>query len=153
MSRLIYSVIIGSLLASPALSATYGGGSGAPDDPYQIWTAEQMNNIGVNPIDWNKNYKLMADIDMSIYTGTQYNIIGNEAKPFTGTFDGNAHIIRNLTYTTTGVDYVGLFGFVVGGRVNNLELMNMIIAGNIYVGGLCGCNYEGTISTTARTIT
>ena len=49
---------------------------------------EQMNTIG-NPGDWASHFKLMADIDMSAYTGTQYNIIGNRPHTFTGTFDGN----------------------------------------------------------------
>ncbi|UCF17746.1 MAG: hypothetical protein JSW59_09835, partial [Phycisphaerales bacterium] len=49
-------------LALPA-RAKYGGGTGEPDDPYLIYTAEQMNTIGAEPNDWDKHFKLMADID------------------------------------------------------------------------------------------
>ncbi|MCI0498322.1 MAG: hypothetical protein L0Y36_01390 [Planctomycetales bacterium] len=96
---------------TPAAWAAYGGGSGAAVDPWQIWTPQQMNTIGLNPGDWASHFKLMDDIDMAIYTGTQYNIIGNSSNPFAGTFDGNGHVIRNLTYKTTATtNYVGLFG-------------------------------------------
>ncbi len=60
--------------------AQYGGGSGGPNDPYLIYTAEQMNTIGANPNDWDKHFKLMADIDLSGYVGGArspvFNIIG-----------------------------------------------------------------------------
>ncbi|MBN2128123.1 MAG: hypothetical protein JW741_01450 [Sedimentisphaerales bacterium] len=36
----------------PLASAQYGGGSGADDDPYLIYTAEQLNAIGAEPNDW-----------------------------------------------------------------------------------------------------
>lgn len=42
----------------------YGGGTGEPNDPYLIYTAEQMNAIGAKPNDWDKHFKLMADIDL-----------------------------------------------------------------------------------------
>ena len=75
--------------------AQYGGGSGAAHDPYLIYTAEQMNTIGAEPNDWDKHFKLIADIDLSAYTGTSFNIIGIDwNKPFTGVFDGNGHTIR-----------------------------------------------------------
>ena len=42
----------------------YGGGTGEPNDPYLIYTPEQMNAIGAEPNDWSKHFKLMADIDL-----------------------------------------------------------------------------------------
>ena len=76
--------------------AKYGGGSGEPNDPYLIYTAEQMNTIVAEPNAWDKNFKLMADIDLSSYTGTDFNIIGYfvdcgsaDNKPLTCVFDGN----------------------------------------------------------------
>ncbi|MHC4325652.1 MAG: hypothetical protein ACYSUX_15400, partial [Planctomycetota bacterium] len=85
-------------LFTPPAEVKYGGGTGEPNDPYQIWTAEQMNAIGAEPNDWGKHFKLMADIDLAQYTGEQFNIIGyeriydqrtNDLKPFKGVFDGN----------------------------------------------------------------
>jgi hypothetical protein len=52
--------------------AQYGGGSGDPNDPYLIYTAEQMNAIGANQSDWDKHFKLTTDIDLSAYRDTDY---------------------------------------------------------------------------------
>ncbi len=60
-------------------------------------------------------YNLTADINLG---GALWStIIGSEAKPFKGTFDGNGHVITNYKFNCTensGV-YYGLFG-VVGGN-------------------------------------
>lgn len=146
-----FLLILGSvccILASSLMAATYGGGSGTPDDPYQIWTPQQMNTIGANSSDWDKSFKLMIDIDMSAYTGTQYNIIGTSSKLFAGTFDGNNHKISNLTYTTTSsVDYVGLIGNTSDYAVmKNLGVENISISsGGMFIGGLAGQN-RGSIA-------
>ncbi|MEN6307981.1 MAG: SUMF1/EgtB/PvdO family nonheme iron enzyme [Anaerohalosphaeraceae bacterium] len=126
----------------------YGGGSGKSVDPYQIWTPEQMNAIGTNPVDWGSCFKLMADIDMSAYTGTQYNIIGNSTTKFAGTFDGNGHIIRNLTYKIdNAMDYVGLFGWIADALIQNLGVENISISsGGKNIGGLVGYNEESLLS-------
>jgi hypothetical protein len=130
-------------------AATYSGGIGEPNDPYQIWTPEDMNTIGANSADWGKHFKLMANINMSICTGTQYNIIGRSSAPFTGTFDGDSKVISNLTITTSTQNYVGLFGYVgIGGQIRNLGVENVNITGigRYYVGGLVGENYGGTLT-------
>ena len=45
------SVVIEFLLLSAVSMATsYGGGSGTAEDPYQIWTAEQLIDIGLNSV-------------------------------------------------------------------------------------------------------
>jgi len=126
----------------------YGPGSGTAEDPYQIWTPKQMNAIGLTPADWGKCFVLMADLDMSVYIGTQYNRIGTgAATPFTGTFEGNGHVIRNLTYSTTAVaDYVGLFGYVVGTTIRNLGVENATLSTHgSFVGGVAG-HKAGTIT-------
>ena len=62
-------------LASLA-QARYGGGSGTIEDPYQIWTAEQLNTIGIDPNDLFMNFKLMADIDLAVYQADSFHLIG-----------------------------------------------------------------------------
>ena len=76
----------------------------------------------------NNDYKekiimLIADIDLS---GKIWAPIGNAEKPFKGTFDGNNHKISNLKITSTS-DCVGLFGFIDGGIVENIEIENVSI--------------------------
>jgi predicted outer membrane repeat protein len=132
------------------INAKYGGGSGTADDPYLIYTAEQMNTVGVEPNDWDKQFKLMADIDLSVYTGTDFNIIGNGLLPaFSGVFDGNGHTISNFSYTSSYVGYQGLFRYVSGrnAQIKNLGLIgpNVNAGTGSDVGSLAGCVTSGII--------
>lgn len=54
------------------------------------------------------NYLLQVDLDLKNIATSP---IGTKKYPFTGTFDGNGHIIRNLKIKS-GSDYLGLFGYV-----------------------------------------
>ena len=72
----------------------YGGGTGEPNDPYQIWDANHMQAIGADAGNWGKHFVLMADIDLSQYDGKdgreKFNTIGpNRNLAFHGVFDGN----------------------------------------------------------------
>ncbi len=131
----IFSLIFG--LSKNLSAATYGSGDGTAATPYQIWTAEELNMIGANSNDWNKHFILMADIDMSIYTRAQYNIIGNMSVPFAGVFDGNKHKISNLSYVPESpfLNYVGMFGYVTG-KVSNLGIESVSMNGYGIIGGL-----------------
>ncbi|UCF44158.1 MAG: hypothetical protein JSV99_04365 [Planctomycetota bacterium] len=104
----------------------YGGGSGDANDPYLIYTARQMNAIGAEPNDWGAHFKLMADIDLSVYPGTSFNIIGNSITKFTGVFDGSGHTISNFSYNSTGIHYISLFGWMDGAdsEIKNLGMFN-----------------------------
>jgi hypothetical protein len=129
----------------------YGGGSGTHEEPYLIYDANQMNSIGADSSDWDKCFKLMADIDLSVFTGTNFNIIGtNWDNVFTGVFDGNGHIISNFIYTSTNRQYIGLFGYISGANaeIENLGLINPDVdAGSgECIGSLAGFLKEGTIS-------
>ncbi len=123
----------------------YGGGTGEPNGPYLIYTAEQMNAIGADANDWVKYFKLMADIDLSAYTGTDFNII----RSFKGVFDGNGHIISNFSYTSTRAHNIGLVGYLIG---ENAEIEDLgLIDPNVdttdnYVGSLVGWVWKGSIS-------
>jgi hypothetical protein len=125
------------------------GGTGSDDDPYQICTGEQMNNIGRLSSRWTKNYKLMADISLSAYSGSSYNIIGrsssttNGSGPFTGTFDGNYHSISGFSYSASSINYVGIFGYVgSAGTIKNLK----IISPSLTDAGFDDMTYVGPIA-------
>ena len=140
-------------IAAPA-QAKYGGGTGEPNDPYLIYTAEQMNAIGADSNDWDKHFLLCANIDLAGFTGTSFNIIGYwvdwgspDNNPFTGVFDGNDHTISNFTYTSTNRNGIGLFGYVTG-EIKNLGLIdpNVDAGTGSQVGSLVGYLREGTIT-------
>ena len=137
-------------LTSP-IRAQYGGGTGEPNDPYLIYTAEQMNAIGADANDWDKHFKLMADIDLSGYTGTDFNIIGNGLFPaFSGVFDGNGHTISNFTYSSTGETCIGIFGYVLdpNTRIINVGMIDPNVNGGTAagVGSLAGWIDLGTVT-------
>ena len=131
--------------------AEYGGGTGQPEDPYLIYTAEQMNEIGINPSDWDKHFKLMDDIDLSAYSGRDFNIIGkSRSSAFSGVFDGNNKKISNFSYSSANKDYAGLFSYVwgAGAEIRNLGLIdpNIDAGTGSLVGLLIGYLHEGTIT-------
>jgi uncharacterized protein YjdB len=89
-------------------------------------------------------YYLTADIDLA---GAEWVPIGRFSTPFTGTFDGQGYVIRNLTITAIPVDgdAIGLFGCVFNAKIMKLGLeelnINIINTSSYllnYVGGLCG---------------
>jgi hypothetical protein len=130
-------------------SDSYGGGTGRPLDPFLIYDANQMNTIGANLNDWDKHFKLMADIDLGSYTGTTFNIIGRQAKPFSGVFDGSGHIIYNFTRIAAVEDDVGLFGYVDAdsAQIKDLGLtgVEINVADGFIAGTLVGELKKGTV--------
>jgi len=135
----------------------YGGGTGEPNDPYLIYTAEQMNAVGAEPNDWDKHFKLMADIDLSTYTETDFNIIGYyesygslNNKPFSGVFSGNNKKLLGFNYSSIYRDGVGIFGYVKGENadIRDLRLIdpNVDAGTGDYVGSLVGCLEQGTLT-------
>ena len=138
----------------------YSGGSGAPDDPYLIVDANDLVAMGENIEDYDRHFKLVNDIDLAGHIfdkaviawdtdNTDRYFNGNS---FRNVFDGNGHIIENLTIDTGGAgnDHLGLFGCLEEEAIiKDLGIENCsIIAGNdsYFVGGLCGCNWNSTIS-------
>ena len=87
-------------------------------------------------------YELTADIDLA---GISWQPIGNLGEPFTGVFRGNGHRISNLTIKANNTNNVGLFGAIGdNGRVENVGLVNVDIAGRSSIGSIAGYNF-GTI--------
>ena len=107
-------------------------GSGTSANPYIINTKEDLKQINLK---LDKVYKLNNDIDL---TGEdKYYIIGSGKNPFTGTFDGNGHVISGLTINNQNVSYAGIFGYATG-TIKNLTVSDENITGNNYVGGITG---------------
>ena len=136
----------------------YGGGSGEPNDPYQIWGANDMQAIGDDANDWDKHFILMADTDLSQFDGKEgrekFNVIAPDANdaeslfqgiPFAGVFDGNDHTISNFVYDSNGVDFIGLFGCVddTNAEIKNLGMIDPNLAG--VTGGICTGSLAGSL--------
>jgi hypothetical protein len=142
-------------LAAGSVSGSYSGGTGEPNNPYQIATKADLLTLAADTNDYSKCFILTADIDMQgqvfttaiIAPDTNSIRSGFQGTSFTGTFDGNSHKITHFTINGGSNAYLGLFGYVdYGGSIKNLGLGNCSVSGSYDVGGLVGCNVEGDIS-------
>jgi hypothetical protein len=142
-------VLLSIWLTANFCFAKYGGGSGTANDPYLIYTPEQLNDLGkpANEGDLNRHFALMADIDLGIYSGSEFNIIGEDRVSFSGVFDGRGHNISNFTYSPLGQEMVGIFGKVEGYKavIKNLGVIDSDIAGEAETAPLVASLINGTI--------
>ena len=113
-------------------------GSGTIDDPYLITNIDDLGIVWSRP---DASYRLESDIDL---TGTTWN--SSVVPGFTGNFDGNGYLIRNLHIEGGG--YLGLFGTCTSeASISNLGLEQVDVNGlGYFVGGLVGLNDEGDIN-------
>ncbi len=124
-----------------------------------IVNGHQLQLMALDP---TAAYTLAADVDvgetagsnaagMWRVSGRKYGFlpVGSSSTPFTGSLDGQGHVIQGLTIKPVDYEemYQGLFGVIgAAGSVRNLGLTDVALigAGN-YVGGLAGEN-GGTIT-------
>ena len=139
-----------NIVSNVVYASDFAGGNGSVDNPYEVATAEQLNNMR-NYLD--SHFIQTADINLGVEpynTGAGWEPIGNDWYQFTGTFDGNGKIISKLTIKSTG-RYVGLFGFTNGSHIKNVKLEDVNVTGDYQVGGLVGDNKDGEITNSYAT--
>ena len=151
------------LLGLASLAGAYSGGSGTGEDPYQIATVQDLIDLGQTPDDYGKSFVLTADIDLAgqvferavIAPDTVEDGVGLggliftsfDGTAFSGRFDGQGHVIRNLCVDDATWNFQGLFGKLSrGGQITDLGLEGVQVTGASCVGGLVGQNDSGTIS-------
>ena len=162
----IYLLLFSLLITSAQICAqswpTDGmQGDGSQANPYQITTVDQLAAFAsyINAKNGNatrgKYYKLMNDLDLSGWDSGDTkgwipigNFEGNEYKGcFQGNFDGNNHIIKNLTINRPTDHNVGLFGYInEGAIITNLGIVGGSVKGKDAVGGLAGCSERSTVA-------
>jgi hypothetical protein len=96
----------------------------------------------VNKGNGDMKVRMYDDIDM---LGVDYAPAGNTGNLFVGEFDGQNHVISNLTIN--GGDYTGLIGVIGGGAdIKNFTLDNTCnIRGNAFCGIVGGTNGGGNV--------
>ncbi|MGD0552808.1 MAG: GLUG motif-containing protein [Sedimentisphaerales bacterium] len=160
-ARTTFTLSLAAILTLTICSAfgSYSGGSGEPNNPYQIANVADFNQLTSTPTDWTKAFILTADINLTGRTFTKAPIApdtsttyGFQGTPFTGIFDGNSHTISKLTITASTKEYIGLFGYVgSSGQIRNLGVKDVNTTGSQYVGGLVGSNGDWSIGGAAIT--
>ncbi len=128
----------------------FAGGTGAPNDPYQIATARQLLAVGEDPPLRVKHFLLTADIDLS---GTM--LSAPVIPTFSGTFDGNGRCIRNLAMRSEDLPTgAALFGIVASDAVVKdlgVEDVNLVSEGTVSalafsnLGHILNCHSSGSI--------
>ena len=126
-------------------------GSGTQADPYLIKTTDDLVTLATNSASNNyftNHFRLENDLDMA---GVSIEPIGPANKLFRATFDGNGHVISNLTISKPESKEVGLFGYVsTGFKLKNLIIDGASITGKEYTAVLVGmfstsCNIENCL--------
>lgn len=111
----------------------------------ELYTLEDLLKIGVeatHPVDGD--YLLMNDIDA---TGEVIAPIAPASgDEITGVFDGQGHVIRNLTIQWNDARAALFGGMGTGGEIKNLGLENITVQANGWgAGALLGFVYDGVI--------
>ena len=103
---------------------------------------------------WHRTFALTADIDLNELEMTEE---GNWTgiSGFKGTFDGNGHVIANLTINRPNKAHQGLFSDLYNGTIKNVSIQNGNVSGERNIGLLVGalaanstvenCHVEGTV--------
>jgi len=148
----------------------FHGGTGDSDDPFQIASASQLLQIGADLSLLDKCYVLNSDIDLDpnkaagrafqkavIAPSIESNLTSETSAlimplgdttvaVFQGSFNGNGHVIRNMTISADQGQALGLFGYVgAQASICDLRLENARVAGQRHLGLLAGINF-GSIS-------
>ena len=151
LSVMLVCMLIGGAMPLVASGASYGSNGKflAPIDPpaagsIAISTRAQLEAI---KNDLNGKYHLINDINLS---GAEWAPIGdnstsNNSSRFSGTFDGQGYVIRNLTISGEGYENNGLFGYSAGTIKNvGMEGTSITITNStdiIRAGAICGISY------------
>jgi len=154
MKKTTYILAIATLAITSTNLLAYSGGSGTSSNPYIIANKADLIEFSVDQPNYGKHFKMTADIDFEGETfwgiaQDSNKTPGFQGNEFTGTFDGNGHVISNFKISGRR-DYNSLFGRIGNtysfGTVKNLGVVNCIISNCVnYAGGLCGDLASGTI--------
>lgn len=146
-SKIFYLSLAIFLLANFSLFAQFAGGTGTEADPWQIATAQQLNNVRnyLGPIHSDKYFIQTADIDLGVAPWNQGEgwvpiAPSSYSAHFYGNFDGGSYQIVGLFINRPNSDYQALFGRTWNCTIKNVILQEINITGKNFTGGLVGDN-------------
>jgi len=132
----------------------FAGGTGEPNNPYQIATAADLLSIGSDSGLLKKHFVLINDLDLApslpggrvfddalIGRDTNPSTSGSTGSPFSGVLDGRGHTIYRLCISGKNGHSAGLFG-ICRGFVKDLHLEDVQVSGSP-CGALAGTTPEG----------
>jgi len=116
------------------------------NDYYEVNNVTDFKQLLAFGQDGSLKFRLKKDLDLS----KQPNFY---IPYFAGKFYGNNHTISNFSFNFDFVYNVGLFGYLTtaSGKVTQVGVENVNIAGASFVGGLVGVSWEGTVKNSHST--
>ncbi|GIQ69040.1 hypothetical protein DUZ99_07640 [Xylanibacillus composti] len=108
----------------------------------QVSTAQHLIHINEHQEMYlDKNIAILNPIDLTGYEWTPFG--GNSYDNYTGTFEGNGHLISGIAINADNLEFVGFFG-VSSGTIRNLGV-SVQVKGGAFTGGLAGYQQDGSI--------
>ncbi len=130
-----YQGMTQNLFEAPSWERMIKGNETTEKDFIPIKTAEDLVALTDKSTDLTKKYRLTGNIDMK---GVSFSGIGSKEKPFEGSFDGGGFTISSLTIERPDSHNIGLFNFIKGAEISDLNVKNADIKGKYDVGILVG---------------
>ena len=118
------------------------GGSGSEDNPWQIATLCQLQDIRSVPA---AHYRLASDIEAGPSRDWRAGEGFAPIADFSGSLDGAGHQIFHLKVRSEVLEDVGMFAQLQGGLLQQVVLVNAQLWGSVNVGALVGRNEGGRI--------
>ncbi|MCB0757021.1 MAG: T9SS type A sorting domain-containing protein [Flavobacteriales bacterium] len=112
----------------------------ATDSEFSISSSEDLAGLSVLVAGGNdfagKTINIQNDLDLGAHLWTP---IGPDyTLPFSGSVNGNGHVISNLFIVIPGGDWIGLFGSCINSTISNIGLDNVYIRASDTAGSLVG---------------
>ncbi|AQT68496.1 Immunoglobulin A1 protease precursor [Anaerohalosphaera lusitana] len=150
------SILVVLIITSlQTLAAGYSGGTGTANDPFQIATPSDWQQLCTTVNDWDNSFVLTSDIDLMAASPQP---VGNLTTPFTGSLNGDGFTISGASLQMPDTNFIGLFGVINGGRISNLNITALNVSADRMSGGLVGqlaagdvinCHISGTVAGTS----
>lgn len=130
-----------------SVASIFAGGLGTKEDPFQIETVEQLQNINTGLDSYYVlNNSIEATTTVTWNNSFGFIPIGNDSVAFSGGFDGGNFTITGLTISRSSEEMIGLFGVTSSSaEITNTRIVNADILGDLNVGVIVGKN-GGSIS-------
>ena len=107
-----------------------------------VLTTDITLNEGV--LDANGNLNETGKDSFNVWTPIGTYSIGY-TDSYEGTFDGQGHTISGLYTNDSTKRWIGLFGYVYVGVVQNVNVTDSYLVGQTYVGGIAGDGFSGKV--------
>jgi hypothetical protein len=110
MKKLTAIVVITFVLSITPVFATYSGGTGEPNDPWQISCPNDLLYLGSHPADYNSCFILTADINLAACTVTTA-VIAPDINSVADNFQGVAWLVSGIELILEENGFVAQTGY------------------------------------------